>query len=235
MRTGMAIVFGFGLCVAIVACGDDTADQPALDPVGSVRSTVDRPTDHSATSITGASLKQSTVPSSVATSIPGAVPAPSSTFYNPPVLAEGDTVVAEIRSLDDPSLDPSLVQFRLVEFEDGPFLETSITDLAAGADAALWNLRIDGRLRAKFSSPSGRHGTRISPEQYSNGVTVALSGTNEAEAASSRLRRSRSRHHDRIHQVRAHEPIERPILPVVRRTPPTSASHRRSTTRDDDR
>ncbi len=88
-------------------------------------------------------------------------------------------MIAEIRSSADPSLTPSRAQFRLVEFEDGPFLETSITEVAEGHNASMWIVQIDGRLRAKCSYPGGIHGIRISPEQYDAGITVLLLSTDD--------------------------------------------------------
>ena len=177
MKAASKIVMGAGLTIAIVACGETSTDlstaEERSDTDGAMTS--DQPVD---TSTTTAATPTSSA--GIETTTASTEPAPQQTFYKPPVVTAGGTVAAEIRSTTDPTGDPSIVEFRLVEFEDGPFVETTVVHLAAGADASLWSLYIDDRLRSKFSYPTGTHGSRITPEQYVNGVTVILHGTDAA-------------------------------------------------------
>ena len=177
MKAASKIIMGAGLTIAIVACGETSTDLSSAEErsatVGAMTS--GQPLDTSAT--TAATTTSS---AGIETTTASTEPAPQPTFYKPPVLTAGGTVVAEIRSTTDPTDDPSIVEFRLVEFEDGQFIETTVVHMTAGADASLWNLYIDDRLRSKFSYPTGTHGSRITPEQYVNGVAVILEGTDAA-------------------------------------------------------
>jgi hypothetical protein len=174
MKAVSTIVLGAGLTIAIVACGETPTDLSTVeersDTDGAMTS--DQPIVTSTTTAAGP-----TTSAVVETTTASTESTPQQTFYRPPVLTAGGTVAAEVRSTTDPADDPSIVEFRLVEFEDGPFIETTVVHLAAGADASLWSLYIADRLRSKFSYPTGTHGSRITPEQYANGVTVILRGT----------------------------------------------------------
>lgn len=181
MRVTPAILMGFGLMMVTAACGDSSSQPSAVD-----RSTATvEPTRSSTATMPSATAAPATAPTPT-TEAPGestpvaSEPPLDPRFYQPPVLTAGGAIAAEIRSTATPSEDPSIVEFRLVEFADGPFIETTVVHLAAGSEASLWSLYIDDRLRSKFSYPTGRHGTRITPEQYNNGVTVRLDGTDAA-------------------------------------------------------
>lgn len=176
MKAGVAILMGVGLTFVTVACGESSSDLGATSEPRATAESITR--DQPVASATTAATSTTTAPaeSTSATTEPPLDPS----FYQPPVLTAGGAVAAEMRLTSDPSAESSIVEFRLVEFEDGPFIETTVVHLAAGAEASLWNLFVDDRLRSKFSYPTGRHGSRITPEQYNNGVTVMLVGTDSA-------------------------------------------------------
>ena len=130
MKVTAVILMGFGRTIVTVACGESSSQPSAVDPPPATAEPTrsDTPTMPSATA-TPATAPPPTTEAPVESTPVASEPPQDPRFYQPPVLSAGGAIAAEIRSTANPSADPSIVEFRLVEFSDGPFIETTVVHL----------------------------------------------------------------------------------------------------------